>query len=193
MIVKIIWTLIGINTLLFLAMLWQAIAKNSDPAGNAMASAFTSLIGIGLLISICLMLISRHPLVLVLAGLLSSGPILIGISLIGSLIDEFKPAQPVEPVPAEAYFSSEKQMALANAVAKGDTVLIRDLVTNGADVNTIEQGNTTPLQFALYQIQMNDFDEAAIRESIRTLIALGTNPDSGLAEAVKIVSAETFG
>ncbi|QHT68251.1 hypothetical protein GXP67_17185 [Rhodocytophaga rosea] len=192
MMVKIIWTLIGINTLLFLAALWQAVTKTSDPAGNAMASAFTSIIGIGLFISICLMMISRHPLVLVVAGLLSCGPILIGVSLISSLIDGFKPAKPQEPIPAQAYFSSENQIALAKAISSGDTVLIRDMVTKGADVNAIEQGNATPLQFALYQIQINDFNEATIRESIRTLIALGANPDSGLAEAVKIVSAETI-
>jgi ankyrin repeat protein len=188
MLIKIIWTLIGLNTLLLLYMLWEAMAKNSDPAGNGMANAFTTLIGVGLFISLCLMMISRNPAVLVLSGLFSCGPILIGISYVGSWVDKFTPATLPEPPPAEAYFSSEKQIALAKAIVRGDTALIRTLVSEGASLNGMEQGSTTPLQFALFQI--NPSNEATIRESIRTLIALGADPNPNLAETVKFASAE---
>jgi hypothetical protein len=98
--VKIIWILIGLNALLFLVCLWEAVAKNSDAAGNGMVGTFTTLIGLGLFISICLMMISRNPAVLVLSGLFSCGPILVGISYIGSMIDKFIPAKLPEPPPA---------------------------------------------------------------------------------------------
>jgi hypothetical protein len=190
MMIKIVWTLIGLNALLFLVCLWEAMAKNSDPAGNGMASAFTGLIGIGLFFSLCLMMISRHPVVLIVSSLLSCGPILIVLSLINSFIGQFIPAKEPEPVPAEAYFSSEKQIALAKAIALIDTVQIRNLVSDGANVNAVEQANITPLQFAIHQITKTN--EIEIRESIRTLISLGADPDTCLAEAVKFVSAPTI-
>lgn len=194
--IKVIWLLIGINTIAWMYFIGAYFVINSGKSVDRMESSWTMVLaGLGLFIILLAAVplrLSQSTASLVFSGLFAALPLAIGL---GIFISKQWPSFKGKSTFAKTYYKDKQQVAIATAIEKNDTVLLKELV-KGKDLNV--QGikvwgwpGLNYLQFAV-RIRSNPvsfpFDEAANNAAIRILLQNGCAATPALAEATKYLS-----
>lgn len=200
MVLKIIWLLIGINTLALLVFIASYFVLTGGRHVDTMEKGWTIILaGLGLLV----ILLAAVPLrfghstfAVIFSGFFAALPLLIAS---GNFLYKKLPSLKHKKTMAELYYSDKTQRSIAAAIEKGDTVQLQQLI-KGQNLNI--QGNRVwdwdglnYLQFAirLYDKQSSvPFDEKANTAIIRILIGNGAATTPALADAAHHLPPETF-
>ncbi|MBK8392985.1 MAG: hypothetical protein IPL23_28575 [Saprospiraceae bacterium] len=198
MIIKILWALIGLNTLALVVFLFTYLFLTSDKSVDTLERSWmVVLAGTGLvliLLAAVPLWYSKSTLSLVFSGIFAALPLVI---FLGTLIYRKFPIVKAEKTYAETYYADKNQRAIASAIEKNDLPLLQKLIV-GQDLNI--QGTKVwdwpglnYLQFAV-RLRSNTLsfpiDEESNDAIIRLLIAHGSSTTPALSEAVKYVSPE---
>ena len=192
MIIKIIWSLVGLNaTALVVALIYFLIdsqGRNVDSIESGWTVIVFSL-GVGIILLAAIPLyVGKTPFAMYFAAFFAALPLVIGLCvLISNNLSSFKKQETM----AEIYYKDKTQQAIASAIEKGDVALLRNLI-KGQDLNI--QGNRvwewdglSYLQFAIRLRSSYDslFNEQANSEIIKVLIEKGSATTPALPEGIK--------
>ena len=197
MITKIIWSLIGLNTtalvILFIYFMIDSQGRNVD----SMESGWTVIMfsfGVGIILLAAVPLyVGKTSFSTYFSAFFAALPLVIGLCIwISNNMPSFKKQETM----AELYYNDKTQQAIASAIEKGDTVLLKQLI-QGQDLNI--QGNRVwdwaglnYLQFAIRLRSNHDslFNEQANSDAIRLLVANGSATTPALPEAITCLPIE---
>ncbi len=194
--VKIIWALIGINTLALLVFIGAYFVLNAGKNVDVQEKGWTIILaGVGLLV----ILLSAVPIYysqstasLVFSGLVAILPSVIFIS---KKLPSFKK----EKTFAETFYADKTQRKIAAAIENNDTALLKELI-KGRDLNiqgmrVWDTDGFNYLQFAVH-LRSNPisfpFNDTANKAAIRILLENGADAASALAAATNYLPLETI-
>lgn len=198
MIVKIIWTLIGLNTLALFVFIIAYFSMSNGRNVDILESDWTILmvgIGLGLILLMAVPIWRSHStLSLVISGFFSLLPLMI---YLGILISNKLPQLKSQQTFAEIYYKDKSQRRIAAAIENNDFALVEQLI-KGQDLNI--QGTKVwdwpGLNYLQFTVRLRSnaqdfpYNEQVNDSIIRLLIANGSAVTPALSEAVKYVSAQ---
>ncbi|MEO5889326.1 MAG: hypothetical protein ABIQ31_03695 [Ferruginibacter sp.] len=193
MVIKIIWTLIGINSiaLLFFIGLFIASAdgRNVDSMEKGWMTIFFVLGFIVIMLAVIPLRVSHSSFSIFVSGFFAALPLLI---YAGTLISKKLSSLKKLPPSSEYYYKDKTQRSIARAIEQNDTVLLAELI-QGQDLN--KEGNQVGdwggynyLQFAVHLRRdpvFFPFNDEANRAAIRLLVDKGSATTPALAEAIR--------
>ena len=194
--IKLIWVLIGINTAAWLYFIGAYFVMNSGKNVDRMESSWTmALAGLGLLIILLAAVplrLSQSTASLVFSGLFAALPLTI---FLGIFISKKWPSSKSKATFAETYYKDKKQVAIATAIEKNDTLLLKELI-KGSDLNIqgIRVWDWPGLNYLQFAIRLRSnpvnfpFQDAANNAAIHILLQNGCAATPALAEATKYLS-----
>lgn len=198
MLIKIIWTLIGLNSLAFiivLAKFFQSFAgRNVDAMESGWMTILFSLALLVILLAVLPAIYSKSNFGLYVALFFAALPGLIaaGIFLSNNLPSFKKKEQTL----AAFYYKDKKQRLIADAIERSDTVQLKELI-KGQDLNI--QGNRVwdrdGLNYLQFAVRLRDnaatsFNKKANDAAIRILVEHGSATTPALAEAARHLSPD---
>jgi len=196
--IKIIWTLIGINTIALLIFIAAYFVINQDKNVSYEEKGWTFILaGIGLL-AILLAAIplrfSQSTFSLIISGFFAALPLITATGvLINNKLSSIKKKQNF----AAMYYKDKTQRSIAAAIENNDTVLLKKLI-KGQDLNiqgirVWDWDGLNYLQFAIrLRSRASDFpvDNKANLAAIHILVKNGCATTPALAEAVQYLPPE---
>ncbi len=200
MTVKIIWVLIGINTLALLGFISAYFVMNKGKNVDSMERAYIMIFaGIGLLVILLAAVplrFSKSGFTVVFSGFFAALPSVIAL---GFVFSEKPPSLKNKETFAVTYYKDKIQRSIATAIEQNDTSTLKELI-KGQDLNiqgirVWDQNGLNYLQFAI-RLRSNPisfpFDEEANTAAIRILIENGSATTPALVEAVNYLPAKTL-
>jgi hypothetical protein len=184
--VKIIWLLIGINTIGWLYFIGAYFVMNSGKNVDRMESSWTMFLAI---LGLVIILLAAVPLRL---SLFAALPLTI---VLGIFISKRWPPGKSKNSFAKTYYKDKKQLAIATAIENNDTLLLKELV-KGSDLNIqgIRVWDWPGLNYLQFAIRLRSnpanfpFKDAANNAAIHILLQNGCAATPALAEATKYLS-----
>ena len=196
--IKIIWTLIGMNTIALLIFIVAYFIINQGKNASYEEKGWTIILaGIGLLVILLAAVplrFSHSAFTFIFSGFFAALPLLITL---GVLISKVIPSLKKKKTFAQTYYTDKAQRAIAASIEQNDTTVLRQLI-KGQDLNTKgirvwDETGLNYLQFAI-RVRSNPIDfpfyEGANTAAIRILIAKGSPVTSALAEACRYLAVE---
>lgn len=197
MVIKFIWTLIGINSIALLVFIAAYFVLNSGKNVDTMERGWTMILaGAGLLVILLAAVplrFSQSTFSQIFSGFFAALPVLIASGIwINNKISSFKRKQTF----AATYYKDKTQQSIAAAIENNDTVLLKELI-KGQDLNiqgtrVWDWDGLNYLQFAI-RLRSNPgsfpFDDQANRAAIHILVENGCAATPALAEAVRRLPA----
>jgi len=198
MLIKIIWILVGLNTLALLFFIGAYFVLSSGRNVDTMESGWTFILsGLGLLVILLAAIplrMSQSTISIVFSGFFAFLPACIALSVfVSKKLASHKKVLTF----AATYYKTKTQQAIASAIENNDTVLLSQLI-KGEDLNiqgtrVWDWDGLNYLQFAI-RLRSNPisfpFNDEANITAIKILLANGCNPTPALPEAVKRLSPE---
>ncbi len=196
--IKIIWTLIGINTIALLIFLGAYFVLNNGKHVDYQEKGWTFILSaLGLII----ILLAAVPLryfhstgAIIFSGVFAALPLAIVVgTFISKKVTELKHKKTF----AATYYTDKTQRSIAAAIENNDTILLKQLI-KGQDLNiqgkkVFDQDGLNYLQFAIH-LRSNPlsfpFNDEANTAAIRILIENGIAATPALAEATRCLSPE---
>ena len=185
---SIFWTVVAVDALLFVALLINMLTQTSGrtDGGREMGIAFfvvLPLLILGLAVLLYVFVSSMFWKVVALLIVAGPGLFIAGGQIRGRMIDY----RVQQKALGRGYFDDNAMKDMGAAVVQGDTATLLRLGPT-VDVNTVAEGDRTLLGLAMEQL-----DEAKSPQRIqselavvRTLLALGAKPSSGMDTALKL-------
>jgi hypothetical protein len=198
MVIKFIWTIIGINAIALFIFIAAYFVLNSGKNVDAMERGWTTILaGTGLLVILLAAVplrFSQSTFSLVFSGFFAALPLVIAA---GILIDKKLPSFKKKQTFAETYYKDKTQQSIAAAIENNDTALLKELIKgqnlNIQGIRVWDWDGLNYLQFAI-RLRSNPgsfpFDDKANRAAIHILIENGCATTPALAEAVKCLPLE---
>lgn len=197
--IKIIWTLIGLNTVGLLIFVGAYFVLNHGKNVTYEEKGWTVILSMVALIVILLAAIplrySQSTATMILSGFFAVLPLAI---FAGAFINKKMEGLKREKTFAETYYHDKTQRGIAAAIENGDTALLKELI-KGQDINKRgpklwdDEDGLTYLQFAV-KVRSNPlsfpFNEAASIAAIKILLANGAAPTPALSAGVKYLPAD---
>ncbi|MEO5943493.1 MAG: hypothetical protein ABIP30_03590 [Ferruginibacter sp.] len=197
--IKIIWTLIGLNTLGLLFFIGAYFVLNHGKNVSYEEKGWTIILSIVGLIVILLAAIplrySQSTATMILSGFFALLPLAI---FAGVFINKKMEGLKREKTFAETFYHDKTQRGIAAAIENSDTTLLKELI-KGQDINKRgpklweDEDGLTYLQFAV-KVRSNPlsfpFNEEASIAIIKILLANGADPTPALSAGVKYLPAE---
>lgn len=184
---KLLWVLVGLNTMAFLVFIVYYFAINSSKNIDTIESSwFYILVGVGLLV----ILLAALPLHFgqstfshVVGGFFAALPLTI---VLGILISNKLSSSENEKYFAETYYKYDKQIAIASAIEKNDTILLKELI-KGQDLNIqgIKVWDWPGLNYLQFAVRLRSSPAL-----IKILIANGSDTTPALEEAIQYLPVE---
>ncbi len=200
MTIKIIWVLIGINTVALLGFIGVYFIMNNGKNVDSLEKGWTMIVaGLGLLVILLAAVplrFSQSGFAVAFAGFFAALPLVIALGVVlFNILPSFKKKETF----AATYYKDKTQRSIATAIEQNDTTRLKELI-KGQDLNI--QGNRVwdwdglnYLQFAI-RIRSNPisfpFNDDANTAAIRILIKNGSATTPALVEAVSYLPAETL-
>lgn len=197
LVIKILWTLIGLNTA---ALVIVAIAFLLSTNGRNVSTMESGWMVILFVVAIIVILLAAAPLhygrstfSLIVAGFFALLPLVVYLSvLVSNHLPKFGQAKTM----AEFYYKDPAQQRIADAIEKGDTALVKELI-KGQDLNikgTPEKDgdSLSYLEFAIRLLSRREatFQEDANEAIIRILIAQGSATTPALSQGIRYLSPD---
>lgn len=198
--IKILWILVGLNSTALLLFIGTYFVLNDGKNVDRLERDWTVvLVGLGLLVILLAVLPLRFgnsTFSQIFGGFFAALPSIIALFF---LLSNALPSFNKEKTFAETYYKEKAQIAIASAIEKKDTTLLKELI-KGQDLNI--QGikvwgwdGLNYLQFAV-RLRSNPMsfqvDDAANLAAIRILLANGSDATPALAEAVKYLPLDVI-
>ncbi|MEJ7586780.1 MAG: hypothetical protein WKI04_04385 [Ferruginibacter sp.] len=196
--IKIIWTLIGINTFALLIFIAAYFVINHGNNVSYEEKGWTIILaGIGLLVILLAAIplrFSHSAFTYVFSTFFAALPLMIAA---GVLINRKLPSFKKKQTFAATYYKDKTQQSIAAAIEKNDTVLLKELI-KGQNLNiqgtrVWDWDGLNYLQFAIRLRSRADnfpIDDIANRAAIHILIKNGCATTPALAEAVQYLPPE---
>lgn len=194
--VKLIWVLIGMDTLAFLIFLSMSAYYSSGRQVDGIERSFTvAVAGIGVII----ILLSAIPLyffhskgVVIFSGIIAALPLtFLAWYFISNKLTEIKQNRSY----AETYYSDKSQRKIAAAIEQGDTVLLKQLIKGqNLDIKGTKVYDSDGLNYLQFAIRRRGdpsgfpYNEADNDAAIRILIENGSPVNPYMDEAIRCVS-----
>ncbi|MEO6546638.1 MAG: hypothetical protein ABIN94_01510 [Ferruginibacter sp.] len=197
---KIIWALIGINTIGLLIFIGAYFVMNNGKHVDYQEKGWTFILAAVGLITILLAAIPLRFMhstgSIIFAGIFAALPLAIASGIfINNRAERLKQQRSF----AETYYKDKTQRSIAAAIETNDTTKLKELI-KGQDLNikgtrVWDEDGLNYLQFAI-RLRSNTisfpFDEDANTAAIKILIANGAATTPALAEAAQYLSPEKF-
>ncbi len=200
MTVKIIWALIGINTLALLGFIGAYFVLNNGKNVDSMEKGWTIIFaGLGLLVILLAAVplrFSQSGIAVVFAGFFAALP---SVIVLGIVLSNILPSFKKKETFAATYYKDKTQRSIAAAIEQNDTARLKELI-KGQDLNiqgtrVWDWDGLNYLQFAI-RLRSNPisfpFNEQANTAAIRILIENGSATTPALVEAVSYLPIKTL-
>ncbi len=189
--IRYVWVLLGLDAVLFLLYLFNAVATETEAAGYATAQQFAFFFGLFLVLAALPLFISKRPAAPWVSGLMGVIPLLFALLQLSIHIKNTIRHREPEPMQGKHFFAKGIQVALADSILKGDTSQIRALVGKGLNLNSRGKQNMNFLEFTIEAASYND-NESVYKEALRILLEEGADPNLCLGKAVVYLSSNVF-
>lgn len=196
--IKVIWGLIGLNTLALIVFIAAYFVINSGKNVSSLEKGWTIILsGIGLLVILLAAIPLRYSqsnFTLVFSALFAALPLVIAA---GIFINKKRSSIVKKPDFAATFYKDNTQRSIAAAIEKNDTVLLKELI-KGQDLNiqgtrVWDWDGLNYLQFAIRirsSANVCPIDDKANLAAIHILIENGCATTPALAEAVTCLPPE---
>ena len=199
MIIKVLWTVIGLNAAALFVTIMYFLVETSGRNFREQELGWSIIMALVCLVIILLaavpLYLSQSTFSICFSAFFAFLPLAIWLYNVGA--DKLPSLKRKESI-AEVYYKDKTQRAIAEAIVQGDTVLLRELI-RGQDLNI--QGNRVwdwdginYLQFAI-RIRDNDnlnINKEANQAVIEMLVAEGSATTRALAEGISNLPLETL-
>jgi len=189
--IRYVWIVLGLDALIFLLYLFNAVATKTDAAGHATNQQFAFFFGLFLVLAALPLFISKRPAAPWVSGVMGIIPLLFALLQLSIHIKNTIQHQEPEPMQGKYFFAKGIQAALADSILKGDTSQIRALADKGLNLNSRGKQNMNLLEFTIEAASYND-NESIYKEALRILLEEGADPNLCLGKAVVYLSSDIF-
>ena len=196
--IKIIWTLIGINTIALLILIVAYFVLNTGKNVSYEEKGWTTILaGVGLLV----ILLAAVPLrfshsagTIIFSGLFAALPLVITL---GIFLSNKLPSFKKQKTFAETYYKDKTQKSIASAIEKNDTSLLKELIKGKPlNIKGTRVWDVDGLNYLQFSIRLRSntidfpFNEDANIAAIKILIENGSPTTPALAEACRYLPPE---
>lgn len=196
--IKILWTLVGINTTGLLFFIGAYFVLNEGKKVDGIESGWMTILSALGCIVILLAALPLHYgnsiFSRIAAAFFAVLPLLIALGIfLNSKLPSFKK----QSTYARTYYNDKTQIAIASAIEKSDTSLLKELIRGqNLNIQGIKVWDWPGLNYLQFAVRLRSnrfgfpFNEEANIAAIRILLANGSAATPALAEATKQLSTE---